>query len=115
MIGKGQVSIKPITIFEAKEILKKGIEDMEEPLYEQNIALDYLNKFARLSAEEGQKMVEELMALNDKLKEELAVKIADIQPKDEEDVRSIVAKERFVLEKSEIQKILELVSKYRKE
>ncbi len=110
---KSVLELRPITMYEAKEILEKIVQKNEEPLYEQKICLDYLNKFAKLSPEEGRKLVEEILSISDKIRPEIAVKIADLLPEDEEDVRIIFAKERVVLEKEEINRIVEVCSKYR--
>jgi DNA-directed RNA polymerase subunit F len=111
MIAKSQLEEKPVTISEAKAVLDKLAKSVKELNYEQRIAADYLSKFTSLSTTKSKKLVEELLKLNQKIKPELAVKIADLQPKDEEDVRAIFAKERFTLTKEEIKAILELVLK----
>jgi DNA-directed RNA polymerase subunit F len=111
MIAKSLSEEKPISNSEAKTILDKLAKSVKELNYEQRIAADYLSKFPGLSAKKSKKLVEELLELNQKIKPDLAVKIADLQPKDEEDVRAIFAKERFTLTKEEIKAILGLVQK----
>ena len=49
------------------------------------------------------------MKSNERLKEEVAVKIVDLMPQDETDVRAIFAKERYALTKEEIQGILRII------
>ncbi len=114
MSDRGVLQVKPVTMYEAKAILERELEEIEEPVYEQKICLDYLKKFARLTPEEGRRIVEEVLQVSDKIREEVAVKIADLLPADEEDVRAIFAKERAILEKSEIAKIVEICARYRK-
>ncbi|NOZ59334.1 MAG: DNA-directed RNA polymerase subunit F [Euryarchaeota archaeon] len=115
MSGRGIVEVRPITMYEARAILERELEDSEEPLYEQKICLDYLNKFARLSPEEGRRIVEEVLKVSDKIRPEIAVKIADLLPRDEEDVRAIFAKERAILDREEIARIVEICAPYIKE
>jgi len=109
MIAKSQIEEKPVSISEAKSVLDKLEKSVEELNYEQRIASEYLSKFSSLSTTKSKKLIEGLLELNQKIKPELAVKIADLQPKDEEDVRAIFAKERFTLTKEEIKAILGLV------
>jgi DNA-directed RNA polymerase subunit F len=111
MIAKALLEEKPVSNPEAKAVLDKLSKSVEELNYEQRIAADYLSKFTSLTTKKSQKLINELLELNQKIKPELAVKIADLLPKDEEDVRAIFAKERFTLTKEEIKAILELVLK----
>ena len=112
MIGKRILEEEGVPMAEVKNVLKKRSKD-EEPNYEQKIALEHLTKFTRLSSTKANKLVEELVGSNEKIKQMHAVKIADLVPEDEGDVRAIFAKERFVLPKDEIKQILDIVSKYR--
>lgn len=114
MIGKKAYEEKTVSSAEVMAILKKKADAGEELNYEQKTTLDYLEKFVKLSPEDAGKLAEELVALNEKIKPEVAIKIADLLPKDENDVRAIFAKERFTLSKDEVGKILEVAGKYRK-
>jgi DNA-directed RNA polymerase subunit F len=111
MITKTTLEEKPISSSEAKTILDKLSKNVKELNYEQRIAADYLAKFTGLSTTKSQKLIDGLLDLNPKIKPDRAVKIVDLLPKDEEDVRAIFAKERFTLTKEEIKAILELVLK----
>jgi len=113
MITKAVLEEKPVSISEAKTVLDAMSKSGKELNYEQRIATDYLSKFVTISAKKSQKLIDELLELNQKIKPELAVKIADLLPTDEEDVRAIFAKERFTLTKEEIKAILELVLKFK--
>ncbi len=107
MIGKKVLEERPIIASEARRILeergKKG-----ELNYEQKTTLDYLSKFVKLHPQKAREALEELGKL-DKIKPEIGVKIVDTLPKDEEAVRAIFAKERYVLTKEEIGKILKAI------
>ena len=104
MIGKKVIDTKPITISEAKEILMKKVEekvdenneiDGHQFTYEQNLTIDYVNKFALLDADDAKE-------LRTKLEEYLtpvqAVKVVDLMPEDLDDLRLIFAKERGTFE-----------------
>ncbi|GCC11675.1 RNA polymerase Rpb4 [archaeon] len=112
MSEKAIVEVKPITMYEAKKILSEAITEIGEPLYGQKICLDYLNKFAKLSPEEGKKIVEKVLEVNDKIRPEVAVKVSDLLPMDEEDVKIIFAKERVILDREEINMIVEICALY---
>ncbi len=119
MIGNKVIDQKPISISEARELLNKRVEekaDEEEQVdghqftYEQNLTIDYVNKFALLSADDAKE-------LRSKLEEYLtpaqAVKVVDLMPEDLDDLRLIFAKERGMLDTDELDSILTLVDQYR--
>lgn len=112
MIGRELKGIRNATLGETKEILetRAGEGDLG---FEQQMTLDYAKKFAKLSKEEGAKLMAELMKL-EKLNEDAAVKIADILPTDEAQVRIILAKERYSLSQEEIGEVLKIVGKHAK-
>ena len=103
--------IKPVPLSEVKNILKKVSKDRKEMLYEQKIALEHATKFAKLPVKKTEDMLKELLEIKD-ITELSAVKIADILPKTEDDVRTIFAKERITITGNEIKKILDIVAKY---
>lgn len=109
MIGKKVIDTDPITIAEAKRMLE-DIAEHYELTYEQNLALDHVTKFSKLDEESAKKLVEELAEF---LKKTQAIKIADIMPEDIADLRLIFAKERGSFKTEDLEKILEILDKYR--
>ena len=109
MIGKKIVETDPITISEVKDMLEK-FSETHELTYEQNLTLDHVGKFSKLDAESSAKLVEELLEI---VKKKYAVRITDIMPEDLADLRLIFAKERVPIKKEDLEKILEIVNKYR--
>jgi DNA-directed RNA polymerase subunit F len=103
--------IKPVSLSEVKSILKKVEKEREELLYEQKIALEHAIKFAKVTVKKSNDMLKELLKL-DFIKENQAYKIADILPTNEDDIRTIFAKERITLGENDIKKILDIVKKY---
>jgi DNA-directed RNA polymerase subunit F len=102
-----------VTLAEVKEWLEEAERTRGELTYEQKLALEHARNFAvRVPAEKSREMVEKLRKATDKVSEAHAVKIADVLPSHPDDVRVIFAKERFQLEKDEIDKILETVQSY---
>jgi DNA-directed RNA polymerase subunit F len=103
--------VKPVSLSEVKQILKKVEKERKDMLYEQKIALEHAIKFARINVKKTNDMLKELISL-DFIKENQAYKIADILPNNEDDVKTIFAKERINLGENEIKKILDIVKKY---
>ena len=110
MVGE-ENEIKPVTLSEVKNILKKVEKEREELLYEQRIALEHAHKFAKLPVKKMGDLVKELSKL-EFLQEIHVYKIADIFPATEDDIKTIFAKERITLSENEIKKILEIVKKH---
>jgi len=109
MIGKKVIDTDPITISEVKDMLGE-ISEHYELTYEQNLSLDHVTKFSKLDEEEAKKLVEELSEL---IKKTQAIKVTDIMPEDLADLRLIFAKERGSFKQEDMEKILEIVDKYR--
>jgi DNA-directed RNA polymerase subunit F len=103
--------IKPVSLSEVKNILSKVSKDRKELLYEQKIALEHAQKFAKMPVKKTNDLIKELSAL-EFLQEIHVYKIADILPKNEEDIKTIFAKERTNLGENEIKKILDIVGKH---
>lgn len=122
MIVKEIIEDTALTLAEAKDMLntqrkigrgkeKKGAAGEEEVRYERRKASEHTTKFAKLGAKESRVLINELLGL-EKMKEEIAVRIADLMPKSKNEVRAIYAKERFTLTEENIEKILDCVAKY---
>ncbi|MBE0516977.1 MAG: RNA polymerase Rpb4 family protein [Methanophagales archaeon] len=122
MIVKEIINERVMTLAEAKDILtalkrsgegkktEEG-EEEEEIRYERRKAHEHTTKFAKLGAGESRALINELLGLA-KMKEEIAVRIADLMPKSANEVRAIYAKERFTLTEADLEKILDLVATY---
>ena len=111
MIGRRVIASKDVTIAEVSEILSQVKE--EELGFEQSKTLGYANKFLKLSKEDSDEMMKEIME-NDKIGRSKAVKIVDLMPKHPDEVKVIFAKETFSLDDKEISNVLDIVKKYAK-
>ena len=109
MIGKKVVDTDPITIAEVKVMLEE-LSKQHELTYEQNLALDHVTKFSKIDEESAKKIVEELA---ETYKKTQSIKIADVMPEDMADLRLLFAKERGTYKKEDLEKVLEIVNKYR--
>jgi len=109
MVSEGKVEY--VSLAEVKKILTKVESDREELQYEQRIALEHANKFAKLPVTKTKQLIKELEKI-DIIDTHHAYKIADIIPKTADDVRTIFAKERITLKDNNIKEILDTVIKY---
>ncbi len=111
MIVKSVLQEELLTLAEVKEVLdqiRQKRADEEELGYELRRAIRHAELFAKGTAEESRRMVEELRK-QEKTTTEIAVKIADTRPATKDELRAIYAKERFTLSEEELDGILEIV------
>lgn len=101
-----------LTLAEVRALLEKEKEERGELSPEQGYALQHVEAFARLSPRKSRKLVEELLGL-DFMSPFNAVKLADLLPREPEDVRAVFSKERFTLGKEDVERILTIVEKHR--
>ncbi len=102
--------MKIVLISEVKEMLSKLAKERELNR-EQRIALEHSEKVAKLPAKKARELVEKLMEIG-RINEKQACKIADLLPKDKEEVVAIFAKETYMPSDDEIEQILQLVNEY---
>jgi DNA-directed RNA polymerase subunit F len=104
-----------LTTAEAKELFAEIEADYaatdREMSFNLTRAIEHVNRFAVLDAEESRAIVTELLEL-EKVDESTAVKIADLLPKDRDELRAIYAQERFTLSGDELDNILNIIAKY---
>ncbi len=112
MIGTRKIKETPMTKTDVGLIVEKREKEVEELLYEQRLTLEHIRKFNKLKKKDAKGLVEGLLKVNDKIKLRHAVKVADLLPRDEGDVKAIFAKERFALTKDEVKEILSIVLKF---
>ncbi len=108
---KEEETVKLVSLPEVKNMLKKIEKERKELIYEQRIALEHAQTFAKLSVKQTKDLIKELTNLEN-IEEIHAYKIADLLPMTEDAVKAIFAKERSNPSENEIKKILEIVGKY---
>lgn len=115
MIIKKVISEELITLPEVRDTLNAIRETREkagqELRYEQKRAVEHANKFSKIGAKESRDMVNELLTL-EKMKLDIAIKIANLCPRSKDELRAIYAKERFTLNDAELKSILDIIAKY---
>ncbi|MCK9297843.1 RNA polymerase Rpb4 family protein [Methanoculleus sp. YWC-01] len=84
------------------------LESEEEMSYELRKSIEHANHLSKASSERARALVDELIKL-EKMKEEIAYRIANLMPRTRDELRAIYAKERFNLTTEELDEILDLV------
>ena len=105
-----------LTTPEAKELLsdienERALDEDREMRYELARAIEHVNRFAVLEAEESRELVAELLEL-EKVDEPTAYKIANLLPEDRDELRSVFAQERYSLSGDELDDVLDVVARY---
>ena len=109
---KGILSEERVTLPELWTVLlgveSERIAAEKELSYEFRRSMEHVNQLAKTTPEKSQDLVDHLLKL-EKMKPEIAYRIANIMPKSRDEVRAIFAKERYTLVPEEIDAIIELV------
>ncbi|ADJ15106.1 RNA polymerase Rpb4 family protein [Halalkalicoccus jeotgali] len=105
-----------LTVSETKALLseveaERAADPDREMRYELARAIEHVNRFTVLSPEDAQALVSDLEAL-EKVNESTAYKIADLLPRDRDELRSVYAQERYSLSGEELDEVLNVVSQY---
>jgi DNA-directed RNA polymerase subunit F len=115
-IFKERLEEEYLTVAEVKEILadleqERAVDEDLEMRYELARAIEHANRFAELEPDEARDLVDELAAM-EKVDEKTAYKIADLLPRDRDELRSVFAQERYSLSGDELDDILNVVAQY---
>jgi len=109
---KAVISEEKVTLPEMRSVLlgveAERIAAEKEMSYEFRRSMEHANTLAKTSPENARALVAELVQ-TEKMKPEIAYRIANIMPKTRDEVRAIFAKERYTLTPEELDKIIELV------
>jgi DNA-directed RNA polymerase subunit F len=102
---------EPVPLSTVKRLLGEEAARRTLPR-EASLSQQHSDAFARLTPEETAKFMAELRELPF-VDAAIAVKIADVMPQYPEEVRLLYAKERTLLDETQIARLLETVAKYR--
>ncbi|ARS90663.1 RNA polymerase Rpb4 family protein [Natrarchaeobaculum aegyptiacum] len=115
-IFKEIVDEEYLTVSEAKELLadieaERALDEERELRYELARAIEHVNRFAVLDPEDAQALANDLQEL-EKVDEPTAYKIANLLPRNRDELRSVFAQQRYSLSGDELDEILNLVAQY---
>jgi DNA-directed RNA polymerase subunit F len=102
---------EPVPLARVKALLSEEATRRTLPR-EAALALQHAETFARLAADDAEKLVAELKGLPF-VDAALATKLADTLPQFPEEVRLLFSKERVVLDEEQIARLLELTAQHR--
>ncbi|MFC3959911.1 RNA polymerase Rpb4 family protein [Halovivax cerinus] len=115
-IFKEIVDEEYLTVSETKELLadieaERALDEDRELRYELARAIEHANRFAVLDPDESRELVADLEA-HEKIDEATAYKIANLLPRDRDELRAVFAQERYSLSGDELDDVLDTVAKY---
>lgn len=112
MIVKEVLSEELLTLPEVKgmlhEIMEERLNDEEELGYELRKAINHAEMFSKTTPVKARDLVNKLLEM-EKMKPEIAIRMADVMPQSRDELRSLYAKERFTLTDEELDEMLNLV------
>lgn len=108
-------SEEKVTLSEVREVLAgveaERLEAGREMSYELRRSIEHANTLAKLPPKNSRALVEDLLKL-EKMKPDIAFRIANIAPRSRDELRAVYAKEKFSLTGEELDGILELVASH---
>jgi DNA-directed RNA polymerase subunit F len=110
-------SEEPVTIAEVKKILsdiakdKKELSETNELEYVQKKALEHAQHASKISLKDATAIVNDLTGMG--LQKEKAIEITNCMPANRDELRAFFSKERKQPETEEIDKVLEVLAKYK--
>ncbi len=111
MDQKKVVEMKPVSLFEVKEILKARKAE-KELNYEQDLTMKYVERFSQLTEKQTTDLLKALKEINFlKDKDELIYQIAAALPTKEEQVKLFLTKDITATDE-EIKQVIELTKKF---
>ncbi len=112
---KAILSEEKVTLSEVREVLAsveaERLETGKEMSYELRRSIEHANQLAKLPARNSRSLVEGLLKL-EKMKPDIAFRIANTAPRSRDELRAVYAKEKFSLTGEELDEILELVASH---
>jgi DNA-directed RNA polymerase subunit F len=112
---KAVLSEERVTLSEVREVLMQveaeRIASQKEMSYELRKSIEHANQTSKMPAEKSRELVKELLTL-EKMKPDIAYRIANVAPRSRDEVRAIYAKEKFSLTGDELDSIIGIVKAY---
>jgi len=109
---KGILQEKAITLPELKEELLNveaaRLEKGKEMSYELRRSIEHANQISKTSAEKSRELVQALKQL-DKVKSDVAFRIASVMPRTRDEVRAVFGRDKFSHTPEELDVIIDLV------
>lgn len=109
---KAVLSEERVPLSEVREVLTRveaeRIEAQKEMSYELRKSIEHANQTSRMSADRSRELVAELLTL-EKMKPDIAYRIANITPRSRDELRAVYAKEKGTLTGEELDTIIGIV------
>jgi DNA-directed RNA polymerase subunit F len=105
-------SEEKVTLSEVKGVLAQveaeRLGSGKEMSYELRKSIEHANQLARIPPDDSRELITELLKL-EKMKPDIAFRIANIAPRSRDELRAVYAKEKFTLSGEELDEIIDLV------
>lgn len=111
MNAKEFYSEEPVTLAEVKKLLTAISKEKGELEYVQKKSLEHAQHASKVSYTDAMKMVNELAEIE--LSKEKAIEIINAMPVNRDELRALFSKERKQPETDVIDKVLDVLAKYR--
>jgi DNA-directed RNA polymerase subunit F len=112
---KAILSEERVTLSEVRDVLSgveaERLEAGREMSYELRKSIEHANQLAKIPAGNSRALVEELLKV-EKMKPDIAFRIANVVPRSRDELRGVYAKEKFSLTGEELDEILGLVASH---
>ncbi|HMZ31695.1 MAG TPA: RNA polymerase Rpb4 family protein [Methanoregulaceae archaeon] len=112
---KAVLSEERVTLPEVREVLAQveaeRIASEKEMSYELRKSIEHANQTSKMPADKSRELVKELLTL-EKMKPDIAYRIANTAPRSRDELRAIYAKEKFSLTGEELDAIVGIVQNY---
>jgi len=109
---KAVLSEERVPLSEVREVLSRveaeRIEAQKEMSYELRKSIEHANQTSRMSADRSRELVAELLTL-EKMKPDIAYRIANITPRSRDELRAVYAKEKGTLTGEDLDTIIGIV------
>jgi len=109
---KAVLSEERVPLSEVREVLSRveaeRIEAQKEMSYELRKSIEHASQTSRMSADRSRELVAELLTL-EKMKPDIAYRIANITPRSRDELRAVYAKEKGTLTGEELDTIIGIV------
>lgn len=109
---KAVLSEERVPLSEVREVLSRveaeRIEAQKEMSYELRKSIEHANQTSRMSADRSRELVAELLTL-EKMKPDIAYRIANITPRSRDELRAVYAKEKSTLTGEDLDTIIGIV------
>ena len=111
MADEGDGEGRHVTLADVKTMLERAAKERVELTYEQKLALEHAQRFAKLPPAKTKELVADLKKL-DFVNDALAFRLADVFPRNDAELRAVFQKAKTPLGEKEVKQVLSVLEKH---